>query len=148
MRADSSSSTSGNRPHSVEIRARSISDLRKQFLRGADIDRSSSSSLTSYPSATINTFHKLVGHWRNPHLTKCFNLWNWDCKICFKRAVRSGRCQCGRDGNFRFSSRVNPEVVLLCDCETCSSSSQPSAVAIFDYSNKDLLALDGATVLF
>eukprot|EP00291_Cryptomonas_curvata_P006395 CAMPEP_0172192514 /NCGR_PEP_ID=MMETSP1050-20130122/24366_1 /TAXON_ID=233186 /ORGANISM="Cryptomonas curvata, Strain CCAP979/52" /LENGTH=141 /DNA_ID=CAMNT_0012867817 /DNA_START=136 /DNA_END=557 /DNA_ORIENTATION=+ len=94
--------------------------------------------------ATLQTFHRLVGHWKNPKIAKCFSLWNWDCKMYFKRAVRNGRCVCKKDGNFRFNSRVNPEVVMLCDCEFCSSSSHPTAVAVFPYTNKDLLLIDGA----
>ena len=105
-----------------------------------------SASPPPFPSATRQTFHRLVGHWRNQKIAKCFSLWNWDCKMYFKRAVRNGRCVCKKDGNFRFNSRVNPEVVMLCDCEFCSCSSHPTAVAVFPYINKDLILLDGAEV--
>ena len=112
----------------------------------SSLEDSLSKSPPPFPTPTLGTFQRLVGHWRNPQLAKCFNLWNWDSKIYFKRAVRSGKCVCKRDGGFRFFSKVNPNVVMLCDCETCSASPQPSAVAIYDFKNRELLGLDGATV--
>lgn len=86
----------------------------------------------------VSVILKFLGHWKNKSLAKAFNQWSNNLLMNFRSMVRKGSCPCNLPHRAAFKAADMPQLVILCNCETCMGRGTPPAVAVFTNSTESM----------